>query len=107
MVSPENLRTSGSIVRRQHLTALKLQGLSEKTIDVYARAVRRVSERFECCPDQLSQAQLTTCFAELVDSHSWSTVKVDRNDLRVIGTCGKSRQTPRPHPVSEPDSAHY
>ncbi len=67
---------------QQHLTALKLQGLSDKTIDVYARAVRRVSTHFDCCPDQLSLEQLTTHFAKLVDSHSWSTVKIDRNGLQ-------------------------
>ena len=64
---------------QQHLTALKLQGMSDKTIDVYARAVRRVSSRFDCCPDQLTLAQLTTHFSELVSSHSWSTVKVGRS----------------------------
>lgn len=67
---------------QHHLRALKLQGLSAKTIDVYARAVRRVVERFDCCPDQLDVAQLEAHFSALVDSHSWSTVKVDRNGLQ-------------------------
>lgn len=67
---------------KQHLRALKLQGLSESTIDVYARAVRRLTEHFDCCPDRLSTEQLETYFAELVESHSWSTVKVDRNGLQ-------------------------
>ncbi len=65
-----------------HLRALKLQGLSDKTIDVYARAVRRIAQRYDCCPDQLSTEQLEIHFAELVKSHSWSTVKVDRNGLQ-------------------------
>lgn len=65
-----------------HLRALKLQGLSDSTIDVYSRAVRRVSDHFDCCPDQLTTDQLETYFAELVESHSWSTVKVDRNGLQ-------------------------
>ena len=65
-----------------HLRALKLQGLSNKTIDVYARAVRRVAAYFDCCPDHLSTDQLASYFADLVDSHSWSTVKVDRNGLQ-------------------------
>ena len=67
---------------QRHLRALKLQGLSAKTIDVYARAVRRVAERFDCCPDRLTVAQLEAHFSALVDSHSWSTVKVDRNGLQ-------------------------
>jgi integrase/recombinase XerD len=65
-----------------HLRALKLQGLSGSTIDVYSRAVRRVSDHFDCCPDKLTTDQLETYFAELVESHSWSTVKVDRNGLQ-------------------------
>jgi integrase/recombinase XerD len=36
---------------QRHLRLLKLQGKSQKTIDAYARAVRRVSEHFDCCPD--------------------------------------------------------
>ena len=65
-----------------HLRLLKLQGKSQKTIDAYSRAVRRVSEHFDCCPDQLTQEQLEIYFGELVDTHSWSTVKIDRNGLQ-------------------------
>ena len=66
----------------QHLTALKLQGKRPKTIDVYARAIRRAAARFDRCPDDLSLDELKAHFSELVDSHSWSTVKVDRNGLQ-------------------------
>ena len=65
-----------------HLRLLKLQGKSDSTIDVYARAVRRVTDHFDCCPDRLTPDQLEIYFGELVDSHSWSTVKVDRNGLQ-------------------------
>lgn len=67
---------------KRHLRALKLQGLSDSTIDVYTRAVRRLAAHFDCCPDRLTTDQLETYFAELVESHSWSTVKVDRNGLQ-------------------------
>lgn len=67
---------------QQHLVELKLQGLAPKTVDAYSRAVRRISRFFDCCPDQLSQPQLKTYFSSLVDSHSWSTVKLDRNGLQ-------------------------
>ena len=67
---------------QHHLRALKLQGLSDKTIDAYSRAVRRVAAYFDCCPDHLNTDQLASYFADLVDSHSWSTVKVDRNGLQ-------------------------
>ena len=67
---------------QRHLRMLKLQGKSDKTIDVYARAVRRVAKHFACCPDRLTPEQLEVYFGQLVDSHSWSTVKVDRNGLQ-------------------------
>jgi integrase/recombinase XerD len=67
---------------RKHVSALKRQGKAESTIDVYARAVRRVAEFWDCCPDKLTQDQLEAHFDALVVSHSWSTVKVDRNGLQ-------------------------
>jgi integrase len=67
---------------RKHLSALKRQGKADKTIDVYARAVRRVAQFWDCCPDRLTQDQLEAHFDALVASHSWSTVKVDRNGLQ-------------------------
>ena len=48
---------------QQHLTQLKLQALAPKTIDTYSRAVRRISNFFDCCPDRLTQSQLKTFFA--------------------------------------------
>jgi hypothetical protein len=80
MIASEQKRFNG--LYEQHLRALKLQGYSASTIDVYARAVRRVTEYFDCVPDQLSIDQLTAYFAELVDEHSWSLVKIDRNGLQ-------------------------
>lgn len=70
------------VLYRKHVSALKRQGKAEKTIDVYARAVRRVAEFSDCCPDKLTQEQLEAHFDALVASHSWSTVKVDRNGLQ-------------------------
>jgi len=67
---------------QRHLRLLKLQGKRQKTIDAYARAVRRISEYFDCCPDQLTVEQREKYFSKLVESHSWSTVKVDRNGLQ-------------------------
>lgn len=66
----------------QHVKRLKLQGKSQKTIDVYSRAVRRVSKHFDCCPEQLTPDQLQDYFAQLIETHSWSTVKVDRLGLQ-------------------------
>lgn len=57
---------------------LVLQGLRPKTIDAYTRAIRRVARYFDRCPDRLSVDDLRDYFADLVKSHSWSTVKLDR-----------------------------
>jgi integrase len=61
----------------KHLQALKLQGKREKTIDGYARALRRIAGYFDCCPDSLEPDQLKMYFAWMVESYSWSSVKVD------------------------------
>jgi integrase len=66
----------------KHVSALKRQGKADSTIDVYARAVRRVAQFWDCCPDKLTQEQLEAHFDALVASHSWSTVKIDRNGLQ-------------------------
>ena len=66
----------------QHVNALHRQGKAERTIDSYARAVRRITHFFDRCPDCLTQAHLKDYFTALVKSHSWSTVKVDRNGLQ-------------------------
>ena len=61
----------------QHLTAQKLQGKAAKTIDGYSRAIRRLGAHFERCPDELGRRDFKAYFSGLVDSHSWSTVKID------------------------------
>ena len=66
----------------RHVKLLKLQGKSQKTIDAYSRAVRRIRDHYDCCPDRLSVSQLETYFSELVETHSWSTIKIDRNGLQ-------------------------
>ncbi|MEZ9597020.1 tyrosine-type recombinase/integrase [Shewanella sp. 10N.261.52.F9] len=66
----------------QHLTNLTLQGKRPATIDAYSRAVRRIAAFFDCCPDNLSTDDLKRYFAQLIASHSWSTVKLDRNGLQ-------------------------
>ena len=67
---------------QQHVNALHRQGKADSTIDVYSRAVRRITEFFDLCPDQLTENHLKDYFSALVKSHSWSTVKVDRNGLQ-------------------------
>jgi integrase/recombinase XerD len=66
----------------QHLRALKLQGKAEATIDSYARAVRRVTAHFDRCPDRLEAEDFKAYFASLIDSRSWSLVKIERCGLQ-------------------------
>ncbi|WP_422139059.1 site-specific integrase [Endozoicomonas sp. ALC020] len=67
---------------QKHLTTLKLQGKSKSTIDLYSRPLRRLASYFNCCPDTLNTDDLKTYFADLIESHSWSTVKTDRNGIQ-------------------------
>jgi len=68
----------------KHLQALKLQGKRSKTIDGYARAVRRIAGFFNRCQDNLSTTELKTYFAWMVENYSWSSVKVDLRGLSVF-----------------------
>jgi site-specific recombinase XerD len=65
-----------------HLKHLKLKGLQPKTIEAYSRAIRRVGDYFGHQIDDLSEAQLTNYFTDLVATHSWSTVKLDLYGLK-------------------------
>jgi len=66
----------------RHQKMLKLQGKAWKTIDAYSLAVRRARDYFDCCPDNLKPEQLENYFSDLVESHSWSTFKIDRRGLQ-------------------------
>jgi len=67
---------------QSHLKHLKLKGLQPKTIEAYSRAIRRIGHYFNLNINNLSQLQLTDYFAALLDSHSWSTVKLDLYGLK-------------------------
>lgn len=60
-----------------HLKHLKLKGLQPKTIDAYARAIRRMGDYFDHRIDNLAPSQLTDYFSDLITTHSWSAVKLD------------------------------
>jgi site-specific recombinase XerD len=67
---------------QRHVNALRRQGKSKTTVDSYGRALRRITDYFDRCPDRLTVDDLKEHFGNLVNSHSWSTVKVDRNGLQ-------------------------
>jgi integrase/recombinase XerD len=74
-----------------HLKHLKLKGLQPKTIEAYSRAMRRVGAYFGYQINDLSESQLTDYFSDLLESHSWSSVKLDLYGLKFFYTNGRSR----------------
>ncbi len=67
---------------QKHQKCLKLNGLQPKTIEAYSRAIRRIGNYFDCRIDSLSSGQLLDYFTELLDTHSWSAVKLDLYGLK-------------------------
>ena len=67
---------------KKHLQHLKLKGLQPKTIEAYSRAIRRIGEYFNHEINDLSKQQLTDYFTDLLESHSWSAVKLDLYGLK-------------------------
>lgn len=65
-----------------HLQHLTLKGLRPKTIEGYARALRRIGKYFNHQVEDLSEAQLLAYFSDLLQTHSWSAVKIDLHALR-------------------------
>ena len=80
MKKPEDLPCYEQYLR--HVKLLKLQGKAKKTVDAYSRAIQRVTDYFGCCPDELTPEHLQNYFADVVQTYSWSTVKIDRLGLQ-------------------------
>src|SRR3990167_7144737 len=85
-----------------HLKHLKLKGLQPKTIDAYARAIRRIGEYFSRQIDGLSEAQLTNYFSDLITTHSWSAVKLDLYGLKFYYTHVLHKPWVMPHLIKPP-----
>ncbi|MEJ2612437.1 MAG: phage integrase N-terminal SAM-like domain-containing protein [Candidatus Thiodiazotropha sp.] len=71
---------------KKYLQHLKLKGLQPKTIEAYARAIRRIGDYFKHDIDDLSKQQLTDYFSDLLSTHSWSAVKLDLYGLKFYYT---------------------
>jgi site-specific recombinase XerD len=71
---------------QKHLKLLRLNGFQPKTIEAYSRAIRRIGNYFDCRIDNLTSDQLLDYFNELLDSHSWNTVKLDLYGLKFFYT---------------------
>jgi site-specific recombinase XerD len=90
MTSPNERKFKRNYTK--HLQHLKLKGLQPKTIEAYARAIRRIGDYFAHDIDELSRQQLTDYFSDLLSTHSWSAVKLDLYGLKFYYThvLGKS-----------------
>lgn len=87
-----------------HLKRLKLKGMRPKTIDAYSRAIRRTGEYFHYEINDLTEAQLTEYFADLLGTHSWSTVKHDLYGLKFYYDNVLHQPWPAPNLVKAPHS---
>jgi len=85
-----------------HLKHLKLKGLQPKTIEAYARAIRRLGGYFAHQIDDLSEAQLTDYFSDLIKTHSWSAVKLDLYGLKFYTTHVLKKPWVMPHLIKPP-----
>lgn len=84
MTAPSNARFNAQYDR--HLKHLQLKGLQPKTVDAYARAIRRIGGYFNYRLDNLSESQLLNYFTDRLQSHSWSAVKLDLYGLKFFYT---------------------
>jgi hypothetical protein len=81
---------------QRHLQHLKLKGLQPKTIDAYARAIRRIGERFGGSINDLSPQQLTdylrSCWHRTHGAPSSSTCMASSSTTRMCcASHGRSR----------------
>lgn len=65
-----------------HLQHLQLKGLQPKTIEAYSRAILRIGKYFDYQIGDLTEDQLLDYFSNLLNTHSWSTVKLDLYGLK-------------------------
>lgn len=62
---------------------LKLRGYSKTTVENYSRSIKRLSLWAGQCPDQrLGKDDFEQYFSWLLETHSWSTIKCDRNGFK-------------------------
>jgi integrase/recombinase XerD len=100
MTSPSELNFKQNY--QTHLKHLKLKGLQPKTIEAYARAIRRIGQYFDDQINELSEAQLTDYFSDLLASHSWSSVKLDLYGLKFYYTHVLRKSWVAPHLIKPP-----
>ena len=63
-VSPSEFSEPFTALYRSHLQHLQLKGLRPKTVDAYARAIRRIGAHFDFAVTGLTPAQLSDYFTQ-------------------------------------------
>ncbi len=71
---------------QKHQKLLRLRGMQPKTIDAYSRAIKRIGNFFNGRIDDLTPDELLDYFSALLESHSWSAVKLDLYGLKFFYT---------------------
>jgi len=66
----------------QLLKHLRLKGLQPKTIETYERSIKRIYTFFNGDIENLTEDQIVDYLDQLLQSHSWSAVKLDMYGLR-------------------------
>lgn len=67
---------------KRYLNELTLQGKSQRTIEAYSRSIRKISAFFNCSPDRLTTDQIKEYLLHLIETRSWSAVKIARNAIQ-------------------------
>ncbi|MEY4507545.1 MAG: hypothetical protein RL297_2123 [Pseudomonadota bacterium] len=71
-IDPANYPEPFASQYRSHLQHLQLKGLQPKTIEAYARAMRRIGAHFHFDVSALRSAQLADYFTAMKVQHSWT-----------------------------------
>lgn len=87
-----------------HVKRLKLAGMRPKTIEAYGNGVRRAAAYFDYQINALTEAQLTEYFVQLLETHSWSTLKHDLYGLKFYYDKVLHQPWPAPELVKAPHS---
>ena len=85
-----------------HLKRLTLNGMRPKTIEAYTHALRRAASYFNFQINDLTEAQLTEYFSDLLITHSWSTLKHDLYGLKFYYDKVLHKDWPAPNLVKAP-----
>jgi site-specific recombinase XerD len=101
MNSTQNRQFQQVYTRFQRLLAL--QGYSQATCSSYGRGLRRLAEWCDACPHAgLTQRDFEAYFSQLMQTHSWATIKCDRNGIMRFWELVLKKEWPFPELIKPP-----